>query len=167
MRVPADKPSTAASLKHRPLFAPLILPMLGFVAALLIVIWLALAYQQTTTVIIGVWDDAPHRSAMLQLAGRVEVDAAYALEQSPFVNNALVFPGDPLPVRPLGAAPDMLENIGDGSVLLLVHKDDLPVLMQALDLSATEVASGSLLVITIPSLGKASIVRVLPGEKKF
>ncbi|HET9679054.1 MAG TPA: hypothetical protein VFP95_00670, partial [Gammaproteobacteria bacterium] len=126
MRLPTDKPSTAASLKHRPLFTPLILPMLGFVAVLIAVIWLALAYQQTSTIVLAVWDDtaASNQSALLRIVGQVDVDATYAVGHSPFDDMALILPGDPMPARPLESIPAMVDNIDNGNLLLLVNKRD-------------------------------------------
>lgn len=168
MRVPADKPSNAARLRHQPLFAPLALPMLGFFAVLVAAIWLALAYQQTTTIVIAVWDDADagNRNTLLRLAGQMDVDATYAVARSPFGNVTFILPGDPMPVRPLESIPAIVDNVDNGSVLLLVNNKDVSAVMATLDIEYTRpVSAGTALVITVPMLGRASILRILPGEE--
>lgn len=165
MRLPADQASPPRSLRHRPLFAPLIFPALGFLALVALVVWLAWAWQQTTTVVVMTWDEqslgANGRGNLLQLAGRVESDGLYAVQPSPFAALALMPPGDPLPqVAPsdLGA---LLDAHAGQTLVLVVRMKELDPLLQRLDadLAADDVAPGSVLVISDPQLGDTRVVR--------
>lgn len=165
MRVPIDQVSGTKALRRRPLFAPLLFPALGFAAVLALLVWLVVAWQQTSTVLIAVWDeqslDGESRSMLLRLVGSAEVDAAYAVEPSPFAGRVLFPPGDPLPRVAPAELDALAARVRGGSVLLVVRQDRLAEVLEAFGIEAgpEPIAPGSLVVVSIPRLGSSSMLR--------
>lgn len=173
-------------MKRRPLFAPLLFPLLGFIATALLAVWLFEAYQETTTVIVvrhaeklpDNGDDPALSEAgnawaewLAQLLADSDIQGIYASQYrrtQQTVAPLAAKTGLGIEVVDAGAVEDLVEMIysrhSGGKILVAAHSNTVPLILEALGVddppALAENNYGDIFIVTDPRLGRASLSKL-------